>query len=74
MSGKVVVDTSLALKWVLDEPDSARARALLGAWASQGVVLLDPALLAYELANILRQQNRRFVLTLEQQRPSSQGG
>ena len=64
----VVVDASIAVKWVLDEPDSARARALLGAWASQGVVLLAPALLAYELANILRQQNRRNILTLDEAR------
>ena len=68
----VVVDASIAVHWVLDEPDSARARALLGAWASQAVVLLAPALLAYELANILRQQYRKNVLTLDEAREGLQ--
>lgn len=59
MSGKVVVDTSIALKWVVVEPNSDRANALLAVWQSHGMLLIAPTLLAYEMANILRQRQHR---------------
>jgi len=57
----VVVDTSIVLKWVLVEPDSAAANALLVSWNRQGVTILAPVLLAYEVSNALRQ--RQGVVT-----------
>ncbi|MGH2514611.1 MAG: type II toxin-antitoxin system VapC family toxin [Ktedonobacterales bacterium] len=63
MNGKVVVDTSIALKWVVVEADSDRANALLGAWQRHGVLLIAPTLLTYEVANILRQRQHRASMS-----------
>jgi len=53
MSGTVVVDASLALKWVIREPDSDPARILLKQWNHDRVDLIAPDLFAYEITNIL---------------------
>ena len=58
MNSIVVLDASFALKWVLNESDSSKALTLLTEWASEGVVMLAPALLAYEAANALYQHVR----------------
>ena len=50
---KVVVDASLAIKWVLEEHDSKEAERLLGGWLNAGVQLCAPALFIYEISNIL---------------------
>lgn len=47
--GLVVVDASVAVKWVLDEPGSAWARALPGS----GAQLLAPDLLPTECGSVL---------------------
>ena len=65
MKKAVVVDTSIAVKWVLDEPDSSIAQALLANWINKEVALLAPALLAYEMANILHQNVRKGQITVE---------
>jgi predicted nucleic acid-binding protein len=49
----VVIDTSLAVKWVLVEPYSQAAAALLKEWRDRDVRLTAPGLLAYEAANAL---------------------
>ena len=51
MSERVVVDACLAAKWVLNEPYSPQAIALLQEWIGTEVQILAPALLATELAN-----------------------
>lgn len=48
MSVPLVVDASVALKWLVEEPDSEAALAL------QGRDLVAPALLRLEVANVLR--------------------
>lgn len=53
-----VVDASVALKWVLDEPGSAAASGLL-----DGRGLFAPPLLAIEVANALWVATRRGQLT-----------
>jgi predicted nucleic acid-binding protein len=69
MGNEVVVDTSLVLKWVLNESDSVKALALLTKWGSDGVKVIAPALLAYEVTNSLYQQVRsgKFSLDLARQ-------
>jgi predicted nucleic acid-binding protein len=57
MSNKVVVDTSIVIKWVIDETGSNIAVALLARWISEGLIILAPSLLAYEITNVLHQQN-----------------
>src|SRR5215467_7233659 len=55
---KAIVDTSLAIKWGLAEADSPIAEALLAQWIVEKVVVLAPALLAYEVANAVHQHVR----------------
>jgi predicted nucleic acid-binding protein len=55
--GPVVVDASVALKWVLDEPGSAAAAALL-----DGRALHAPDLLAIEAGNALWAAARRGLI------------
>ncbi len=64
MKRAIVVDTSIVLKWVLDEPDSATALALLNKWINEGVVIQAPALLTYEVANALYQRVRKGEITV----------
>jgi len=56
MSDIVVVDASLALKWILSESDSSAAITLLGEWNTRKVEVIAPALFAYEATNILYRQ------------------
>ena len=50
---RVCVDASLVLKLVLPEPDSQRVQDLFEEWAREGVELLSPALLFYEVTSAL---------------------
>jgi predicted nucleic acid-binding protein len=65
MGTEVVVDTSLVLKWVLNESDSAKALALLTMWGHEGVKVVALALLAYEVTNSLYQQVRSGNFSLD---------
>jgi len=65
MRNVVVVDTSIAIKWVLNEDDSAVALALLTKWKNKKMTMLAPALLAYEASNTLHQNVRRGKITLD---------
>jgi predicted nucleic acid-binding protein len=56
MSDVVVVDASLALKWVLDEPDSQTAVILLDQWTDEGMSVIAPALITHEVTNTLYRQ------------------
>ncbi len=56
MSDVVVVDASVALKWVLLEADSDRAMRLLDQWGSEGKEVIAPALFTYEVTNIIYRQ------------------
>lgn len=57
----IVVDTSLALQWVLDEPDGSRAEALL-----RGQSLAAPDVLFVEAANVLGKKIRKAQIELKQ--------
>jgi predicted nucleic acid-binding protein len=60
----LVVDASVGLKWVLEEPDSHLAQAL----ATGGEELLLPDFWLGEATNVLWLQVRRRVLTAEEAR------
>lgn len=62
----VVVDTNIVIKWVVDEPDSSTAKALLKEWINKGIAILAPALLTYEVTNVLYQNVRKGEMTLEE--------
>jgi predicted nucleic acid-binding protein len=68
MRRAIVVDTSIVLKWVLDEPDSATALALLTEWINKEIVVRAPALLTYEVANALFQRVRKREMTADEAR------
>jgi predicted nucleic acid-binding protein len=57
-SSRLVVDASVALKWYVPEPDSDRARRILGG----GDELIAPDLLVAEFGNILWKKVRRGEL------------
>jgi predicted nucleic acid-binding protein len=57
---RVVIDASLALKWVLDEPESEAAVAL------RGEDLLAPALWLAEAANALWRRSRIGDITADE--------
>jgi predicted nucleic acid-binding protein len=65
MKKAVVVDTNVAVKWVLKEPDSGIAQALLAEWIDKEITLLAPGLFAYEMANILYKNVRKGEISLE---------
>jgi len=65
MSNVVVVDTSIAIKWVLHESDTPTAEALLEEWNSKQIKIFAPSLLIYEVTNALYQKARRGEINLE---------
>jgi predicted nucleic acid-binding protein len=50
---KIVVDTSVVIKWFADEEDSEKARLLLNRWWSRDLEIVVPELLIYEATNAL---------------------
>src|SRR5260370_11866532 len=66
MSDVVVVDASLALKWILGEPDYSTAVKLLNEWTSEGKSAIAPALFTYEVTNTLYRQVVAGKLTYEE--------
>jgi predicted nucleic acid-binding protein len=59
---KYVLDSNIALKWVLPEADSDRARALRVDYQSQVHVLLAPDVFPVEVAHGLAKAERRGVI------------
>ena len=64
MSDFVVVDASLALKWLLEEDDSNQAQALLESWGREDRRPAAPHLLPAEVTNALHQQVVKGELTV----------
>ena len=60
---KLVVDSSVAIKWFVAEADDQKARSLLAIRQSNAVSLLAPALLYTEVGNILWKKYRQGLLT-----------
>jgi predicted nucleic acid-binding protein len=66
MNDVVVVDASLALKWVLSEEDSRTAITLLHRWNIEKTEVIAPALFTYEATNILFRQVVTGKLTYDE--------
>ncbi|MEW6448013.1 MAG: type II toxin-antitoxin system VapC family toxin [Bacillota bacterium] len=65
MNGKsVVVDASLAAKWVVNEEGTETAVNLLERWAEEGFLVAAPCLIFIEVTNALYKRVRRGELTL----------
>lgn len=57
-AGAVVVDASLAVKWVAPEERSGDALLLLGVWRHTATARLAPAWFASEVSNVLYRKGR----------------
>ena len=56
MSDYVVVDASVAVKWLVREADSVEALELVTSWSAAGVTLVAPYLMPAEVANALHKR------------------
>ena len=65
MSGLVVVDASLAFKWLVSEEHSDRARAISRLWANEGIQAAAPYLMTVDVTNSLHRRVVRGELTVE---------
>jgi len=63
---KVVVDASIALRWVLRDEKEARVDAVLEEWAATLTQMLAPPLFPAEVTNALYLPTRRRRLSLEE--------
>lgn len=64
MTDFVVVDASLAFKWLVEEENSDRATTLTRLWDDQGIQLAAPPLMPFEVANALYRRVLRGELTV----------
>jgi predicted nucleic acid-binding protein len=66
----LTIDTSIAVKWVLDEPGSLKAKTYLPQWNGDRIrlehVFLAPSLVALELHNTIAKRHRRGEATFVQ--------
>lgn len=65
MSEFVVVDASVALKWLIEEENSDKATALTRLWDDEGTQPVAPALMPFEVANALHRRVVRGDLMIE---------
>lgn len=64
MSESIVVDASVAFKWLIYEEYSDEARSLLLQWRTEQIDILAPSWFMFEIVNILYKYIRRGELTL----------
>ena len=64
VSGSVVVDASLAVKWLVEEDDSDKAHAVLQSWVAQDITRIAPHLMPFEVANALHRRVLRGELNV----------
>src|SRR4051794_11522318 len=63
-AGGVVVDASVACKWVLNEPETPRARSLLAQWVAAHLQPIAPSWFSCEVANVVYRRARAGEMTL----------
>ena len=63
-----VIDSSVAVKWVLNEPGRNESLRLLDAYESARLTLIAPSLLLAEVASVLSKRSWRKQLTKAQAR------
>lgn len=62
----VVVDASLAFKWLVEERDSAIAHAILRSWLSEDTVPAAPRLMPFEITNALHRRVMQGEFSVEE--------
>lgn len=63
-----VIDSSVAVKWVLHEPGRDQSLQLLDEYESAAITLIAPSLLLAEVGSVLSKRCRRKQLTIAQAR------
>ena len=71
--GEVVVDASLAVKWVLEEDFTAEARMALLDWQTRRIRRVVPSWFGCEVANVLYKRMRKNTLTLMEAQTAVEG-
>ena len=66
MSSLVCVDASIVIRMLVPGPYSQNALALLAVWSKEQTSLIAPALLAFEVASVLRLYVHQKELTTEE--------
>ena len=66
MNEAVVVDASLAVKWLVQEEDSPRAHAVLALWDRDEQQLAAPDLLRFEVTNALHRRVASGEMTVRE--------
>ncbi|MGA7729941.1 MAG: type II toxin-antitoxin system VapC family toxin [Chloroflexia bacterium] len=61
--GKIVADSSVLIKWFVDEEDSEQAQVLLDQIANGDYTLVVPELIYAEVGNIIWKKSSRSALT-----------
>ena len=64
VNGSVVVDASLAVKWLVEEDDSDKAHAALQSWVAQDITRIALPLMPFEVANALHRRVLRGELNV----------
>ncbi len=64
VNGSVVVDASLAVKWLVEEDDSDKAHAALQSWVAQDITRIALHLMPFEVANALHRRVLRGELNV----------
>ena len=64
VNGSVVVDASLAVKWLVEEDNSDKAHAVLQSWVAQDITRIAPYLMPFEVANALHRRVLRGELNV----------
>ena len=65
MSDFVVVDASVAFKWLVEEDNSDKATALARLWDDEGTQPMSPTIMPFEVANALHRRVARGDIGLE---------
>ena len=66
MNGHVVVDASLAFKWLVKEDRSEEARAIARSWEDRGVRTAAPHFMPVEVTNALHRRVTRNEMSVEE--------
>ena len=64
VNGSVVVDASLAVKWLVEEDDSDKGHAVLQSWVARDITRIAPHLMPFEVANALHRRVLRGELNV----------
>ena len=65
LSDFVVVDASVAFKWLVEEENSDKATALIRLWDDEGTQPMAPPIMPFEVANVLHRRVVRGDIGLE---------